>query len=222
MVFEILEFSWNIITNIYHAGGAKIRWVVWFWIAFIFLYVLLGKYDMIHKNSIISGRKRKKQNYFYTLHAYGLLTLVVEYGYYLGSWPTKIPIARTTMVIRLFSTLGFLLMAIGFIFVVMGRLYLNSFWGKDIFDYEEVKDSYKLVKENVYRLCRHPIYFGQICMCVGTALIVNNWIVFAFSVFMIVINMVRAKREDKYLEECFQNEWKEYKNATNFFIPLLF
>lgn len=221
-MWEFLSILWGIVTNVYHAGGAKTRWVIWFWVAFVFLYVLLGKYDTIHKQEIISSRRQVKQNYYYTLHCYGLVAIFVEYGYYLAEWPTKILIATTDVVIDLLSTIGFVLMVLGFIFVVLGRLFLNSFWGKNIYDYEEIKDSYKLVKENVYHLCRHPIYFGQVCMCMGTALIVNNWVVLVASILMLPINMYRAHREDKYLEEYFKNEWSEYKNATNFFIPLIF
>lgn len=221
-MWEALVILWEIINNVYHAGGAKTRWVIWFWAAFIFLYVLLGKYDTIHKNKIISSRKQEKQNYYYTLHCYGLVVAFVEYGYYLGEWPTKIPVAKTGVVINMFSTAGFGFLILGFAFVVLGRLFLNSYWGKDIYNYEDIKDSYKLVKENVYHLCRHPIYFGQVCMCIGTALVVNNWIVLVASVLMFLINMLRAWREDKYLEGYFKNEWSEYKNATNFFIPLIF
>lgn len=124
-------------------------------------------------------------------------------------------IAATEITIGLISTIGFIFMIIGFIFVVLGRLFLNSFWGKNIYDYGEVKDSYKLVKENVYHLCRHPIYFGQICMCVGTAFIVNNVYILLASILMIFINICRAYREDKYLKEYFKQEWNEYKDQCH-------
>lgn len=114
--------------------------------------------------------------------------------------------------------LGFGLLFVGFVFVLLGRLYLNSFWEKDIYSYED-KDNYKLVKENVYSKCRHPIYFGQICMCLGTVFVLNNWVILIFAALMIIMNVYRASREDEYLQKCFGDEWKEYKNKVNFFMP---
>lgn len=222
MTLEFLSIIWGVITNVYHAGGAKTRWVIWFWAAFVFLYILLGKYDTIHKKEVISNRKKAKQNYYYTLHVYGCVALLVEYGYYLSDWPTKILIVRPEGNVGFLSTFGFILMIVGFTFVVLGRLFLDSYWGKDIYNYEDVTIGYELVTKNVYHLCRHPIYFGQVCMCIGTALIVNNWIVLVASVFIFAINIIRARREDEYLSGYFKKEWDDYKDNTNFFIPLIF
>ena len=49
MNWDLVMAAIDYITHVYHAGGAKIRWVVWIWCAFVFLYWLLGKYDAIHK-----------------------------------------------------------------------------------------------------------------------------------------------------------------------------
>ena len=51
MSWDLLEIVLKFVVTIYHAGGAKIRWVVWFWAAFVFLYLLLGQYDAIHKRT---------------------------------------------------------------------------------------------------------------------------------------------------------------------------
>ena len=211
-----IVFVVNIIERVYHAGGAQVRWVVWIWCAFIFLYILLGKYDSIHKRNIYDHRKKEEKNYFYALHLFGVSTVVIEYGYLLEQWNVFIPMAGEKM-FGVAATVGFGLLIVGFAFVLLGRLYLNSFWGKDIYSYED-KDNYKLVKENVYGKCRHPIYFGQVCMCLGTAFVLNNWVILVFAVLMIVMNVYRARREDDYLQKCFGSEWVEYKNKVNFLI----
>lgn len=219
MNWDLIQAGIVFVTSVYHAGGAKIRWVVWIWCAFIFLYVLLGKYDSIHKKDIIEKRKKEQKNYFYTLHLFGAATAIIEYGYLLDHWDFFIPMAKGKM-ITVCSTFGFCVLFMGFYCVILGRLYLNSYWGKDIYNYDEIQH-YKLVKDSIYNACRHPIYFGQVCMCFGTALIVNNWIIFVFAVIMFIINALRAMQEDKYLKKCFQGEWEEYKKKVSFFIPFI-
>lgn len=212
-----IAFAWDYIKNIYHAGGARVRWVLWFWCAFIFLYIVLGKYDSIHKQNTLNHRKKKEKNYFYALHMFGVFTIVIEYGYLLEGWDVFIPIVGEKM-LGCAVALGFGLLVFGFVFVLLGRLYLNSFWGKDIYIYDE-NSNYKLVKENVYSKCRHPIYFGQVCMCLGTAFMLNNLIIVGFAILMIAMNVYRAIHEDKNLRKCFGSEWEEYKNKVNFFMP---
>ena len=219
MSLDLLYAGIDFLINVYHAGGAKIRWVVWIWCAFIFLYVLLGKYDSIHKKNIIEKREKKQKNYFYALHLFGVATAVIEYGYLLDHWAFFIPIAKDKM-IAVFSTFGFIVLVTGFCFVLSGRLCLNSYWGKDIYKYDATQH-YELVKERIYGACRHPIYFGQVCMCFGTALIVNNWIILVFAILMLIMNVFRAIREDKFLKDWFQDEWEEYRNKVSFFVPFL-
>ena len=218
--------SWDFIKTIidytikvYNAGGAKVRWVVWIWCAFIFLYVLLGKYDSIHKKNIIQNRKKEQKNYFYALHLFGVATVVIEYGYLLEHWAIFIPIAKDNM-IAVCVAFGYIVLVIGFCCVLLGRLYLNSYWGKDIYKYNDAQ-TYELVQECIYCICRHPIYFGQVCMCFGTALVVNNLIVLVFAVLMLIMNIFRAMREDKFLKDCFQDDWEEYRKKVSFFVPFL-
>ena len=217
MNWDLLELVIKFAVNIYHAGGAKIRWVVWFWAAFVFLYLLLGQYDAIHKRTILAHRHKKKKNYFYALHLYGICTAVLEYGYLLEGWPICYPMYNGKIKF-LWLSLGFALLAMGFVFVILGRLYLNSYWGKDIFTYEN-KNDYQLITDHVYSCCRHPIYFGQISMCFGTALVLNNYIFFFFAILMLFMNFFRANREDQELKECFGDVWKKYKDQVCFFFP---
>lgn len=217
MNWDIITVIIGFLSELYHAGGAKTRWVVWVWCAFIFLYVLLGKYDSIHRKDIIINRKMEQRNYFYALHVFGILTAVIEYGNFLDLWSIYIPILRSKT-LNIGSVLGFTILIIGFFFVLSGRLYLNSYWGKDIYKYDD-KQEYTLVTEKIYRICRHPIYFGQVCMCIGTALVQNNWIILFLSILMVCMNVIRAKREDHYLAKCFGEKWEEYHKKVSFFVP---
>ncbi len=220
MSWDFVNTAIDFITRVYNAGGAKIRWVIWIWCAFIFLYVLLGKYDAIHKKDIMKNRQKEQKNYFYALHVFGVITVVIEYGYLLNHWTVFFPIAAEHTMITVCSTLGFIVLVIGFCFVLLGRLYLNSYWGKDIYKYDE-SQCYELITECIYNICRHPIYFGQVCMCFGTALVLNNWIVLIFAILMLLMNISRARREDKYLKICFGDKWEDYQKKVSFFVPFL-
>jgi len=119
------------------------------------------------------------------------------------------------------TTLGFIVLFAGFFLVVWGRLYLNSFWGTHIYKYEnELATNYKLVTSKPYKICRHPIYFGQSCMVIGTALIFNNWAHVVLAILLIVVNIFRAIQEEIFLKETFTDNWEKYKNETPFFFPI--
>lgn len=184
-----------------------------------FLYLLLGTYDSIHKKSIMINRSKKRNNYFYALHLFGICTAVLEYGYLMEGWPVCFPVGKDRMYV-VCSGFGFVLLVIGFCFILLGRLYLNSYWGKDIYNYKNI-DDYKLIKDHIYGACRHPIYFGQVCMCFGTAFVLNNYVFLFFATGMLIMNIYRAKREDQALKECFRDEWEKYKEEVSFFIPFM-
>lgn len=169
------------------------------------------------KHTAPNSNRKEEKNYFYALHLFGVLSVVVEYGYLLEYWPVSLTLAREKMV-GIITASGYGVLLLGFAFVLLGRLYLNSFCGKDIYTYEE-KETYKLVQDNVYSLCRHPIYFGQVCMCIGTAFALNNGIIVAFAFLMLLMNLYRAEREDKFLQSFFGDEWEEYQKKVNFFFP---
>lgn len=218
LIAWILENVKNFLVDLYLAGGPQIRWVMFIWLAFAGVYALLGAYEHIHRKDIIKLRKKRATNYYYTLHAYLILTVVFEYGYLMYEWPVFYPIARKMQMV--WVTVGYGLLILGFLFVILGRLYINSFWGKDVYEYP-AECGYELVTRNVYGKCRHPIYFGQTCMSLGTALVLNNWLALAFSIALTAVNVTRAKREEKWLKDFFKEEWTEYKNETNFLLPFL-
>jgi len=218
MIIELFLLFWNFMSDMYHAGGASLRWVIWGWAAFLCLYFVLSRYDKIQRKEIIDKRTKKKTNYYYTLHLFGVLAASLTYGNLLSGWPIFIPIATSKITIQIWSVVGFLMLAIGLTFVMLARLYLNGFWGKDIYTYDT--SEYTLVKQNVYGKCRHPIYFGQTCMVIGTSLVINNYIVLGLAILLFVMNLFRARTEDKHLKELFGAEWEQYKDQVSFFFPL--
>jgi len=219
---DFVDIVYRFLTDMYNSGGAKVRWVDWIWAAFVFLYLIIGKYERIHAGPLLAKRTEYKRNYFLTLHAWGIAAIFFQYGHDLFQLPVKVPI--TVRFVGQITTAGFVILIIGFWFVVWGRLYLNGFWGTHIYQYAdaEIKNQYKLVTDKPYRACRHPIYFGQSFMVLGTGLVFNNWFHIGLAALLIAVNVVRAKKEEKFLEETFPTEWKKYKNKTPFIFPYIF
>jgi len=47
-IMDIINFVWLFLGDLYNSGGPRVRWVLWFWVAFLFLYLIIGKYERIH------------------------------------------------------------------------------------------------------------------------------------------------------------------------------
>jgi protein-S-isoprenylcysteine O-methyltransferase Ste14 len=208
-------------TEIYDAGGPAVRWIIWFWVAFVFLYWLLGKYEKIHSSNIIEKRESIKQNYYYTLHIYGVFGIIFLYGDKLGEWEICYHLVSGDGSQKVAYAFGIVFVILGLLFVIWGRLYLNGYWGKDCYMYDD-ESTYELVTEAPYKLCRHPIYFGQICMVWGTALALNNIMHYIFALIITAVNSLRAKNEDKFLHEIFGVKWEAYKDKTSWILPISF
>ena len=224
MNIDIIGILIRFIVDVYHSGGPILRWLVWIWVAFLYTYVLLGRYERINSKILLEKRTKEKKNYYHSLHAWGIITIILQYGYELFELPLNFPMAINNNSPLALIIIGFFCLTVGFSFVVRGRLYLNGFWGTHIYKYDETDDSevkYRLIQIGPYKLCRHPIYFGQSLMVLGTAFVVNNWLQLIASIALVLFNIFRAMREEKFLKENFEEEWTTYKDKVSFFIPFL-
>ena len=78
----------------------------------------------------------------------------------------------------------------------------------------------QLVKDGPYRYCRHPVYLGMTIAFIGMAIALRSWLgIISVLLLFLPSEIFRAKLEDAALSEKFGNEWDEYADNTNFFIP---
>ncbi|OJJ50519.1 hypothetical protein ASPZODRAFT_197404 [Penicilliopsis zonata CBS 506.65] len=84
----------------------------------------------------------------------------------------------------------------------------------------EHKEGHRLVTSGVYRLFRHPSYFGFFWWGLGTQLVLGN--VVCFAVYAVVLWRFfhsRIEREERFLVLFFGDEYRNYKQHTWVGIP---
>lgn len=73
----------------------------------------------------------------------------------------------------------------------------------------------KLVTEGVYKARRHPMYLGMTVMLLGFAVLLGTLTPFlVVLIFLIFMDVVYIRFEEKKLEATFGDMWKEYRERT--------
>jgi len=72
-----------------------------------------------------------------------------------------------------------------------------------------------LVKTGIYQYTRNPIYLSVIILFIGISLLINSIIMLLLIIPMfIILNEGVVKREEKYLQSKFGDEYADYKNSV--------
>ena len=112
-------------------------------------------------------------------------------------------------------TIGAIMVAIGAVINILGRLTLKNNWANHIKIYE----NHTLVMEGVYKIVRHPLYASIMLMLFGGSLVYRNWLSVLLTAFVFIPFMhYRAKQEEDLLQKEFA-EYKDYKNNVGMFFP---
>lgn len=120
---------------------------------------------------------------------------------------------KAEMVMAVFGTL---LIVVGTVVNIAGRLSLKENWGNQIRIYEH----HTLVESGVYHYIRHPLYASTILMMYGFSFLFANPVVFFVNTVIFMPFMVyRAKQEDVLLTVTFPETFPAYKSKTGLFVP---
>jgi protein-S-isoprenylcysteine O-methyltransferase Ste14 len=77
------------------------------------------------------------------------------------------------------------------------------------------EESSALVTSGVYRISRHPMYFGFVLILIGVAVIMGTLMPFlVIPVFAILIDTVFIRVEERMLEDKFGRAWLDYKRRV--------
>ncbi|MEX2144816.1 MAG: isoprenylcysteine carboxylmethyltransferase family protein [Candidatus Spechtbacterales bacterium] len=109
---------------------------------------------------------------------------------------------------------GLVFAVTGSVFASWARIYMGANW-RTVWDRHQQD---KLIIGGPWKICRHPIYAGTWLFGVGFELALQNWLFFGAIAMIVIISRI-AKREDKYLESRFGDEWREYAEQTPELIP---
>ncbi len=73
------------------------------------------------------------------------------------------------------------------------------------------QESTALITDGVYKISRHPMYLGFVCILAGVAILLGSltlWII--LPIFVIVMEMVFIRVEENMLAEKFGAAWRDY------------
>jgi protein-S-isoprenylcysteine O-methyltransferase Ste14 len=78
-----------------------------------------------------------------------------------------------------------------------------------------IRPAHSLQTDGIYRISRNPMYVGLALIYLGVACFAGNlWTLLLFPVLLIVVQEFVIKREERYLDAAFGNEYAEYKRRT--------
>ena len=69
-----------------------------------------------------------------------------------------------------------------------------------------------------FSIVRHPMYLGLILASLGSLMLYHTWTTLAYAVLAPLV-LLRARREEKVLEEEFGESWRSYCQHVPAFIP---
>ncbi|HEY6765706.1 MAG TPA: isoprenylcysteine carboxylmethyltransferase family protein [Candidatus Sulfotelmatobacter sp.] len=102
---------------------------------------------------------------------------------------------------------GSALMIIGIGLIATARYQLGS-------SFSVKPEARKLITHGVYSKIRNPIYLAGLIMILGLILIVQKPGLWIALVIVLLLQIVRARREGAVLEAAFGDEYREYRRRT--------
>lgn len=201
------------LADLWEAVPLFIRAVYICWIIYAVFYWVIRRYEKEH--DLVKTRQLANLNKAYSFYALLILTIVVD-RFVVPRTPgfhfTNDPALYESL-----ATLGYVLMSIGLLIVISARITLNGFWGGGIFIYDP---SFKeFVQSGLYRIVRHPVYFGQLLLALGMVFIMNIWALWFFPLGAAAFNVFRARAEEADLHKRIGDAYEKYRDKTHFMFP---
>jgi len=112
---------------------------------------------------------------------------------------------------------GLVITALGIGIAIYARLSLGSNWSGKV----TLKAGHELIRNGLYSRIRHPIYSGILAAMFGTALVrghLRGWI---GSGIVLASFYVKARREERFLQQEFGEAFDSHMRQTGMFLPKL-
>jgi len=115
--------------------------------------------------------------------------------------------------------IGIIFLIIGGIIMIISRIQLGKYGTPVVHTGEE----HRLVTKGLYKIVRHPMYFGAIFMMLGPYLAFRSiFVLIGMMILYIFLLKMRIQFEEETLIGTFGQEYKNYIRGTKKLIPFIY
>ena len=111
--------------------------------------------------------------------------------------------------------LGVAVTAAGIAFAIWARRHIGKQWSAEV----EIREDHELIATGPYASIRHPIYTGILLAMLGTAIIGGEWRGLVAVALATLGFWIKARKEERFLEQEFGAAYAEHRERTGFFLP---
>ncbi|MGH7246045.1 MAG: methyltransferase family protein [Candidatus Levyibacteriota bacterium] len=116
------------------------------------------------------------------------------------------------------QTTGFIVVLIGFSFLLAARIALAENWTSAV--EAHIKKDHKLITDGVYAFVRHPIYLGYTLLCIGSEMVAGSYLFISF--FVLFYHFYKqVKQEEALLLNHFGTQYEMYRKKTKMLLPFI-
>ena len=113
---------------------------------------------------------------------------------------------------------GMLTTIIGFAIAIVAAFTLKSNYSSTLV----IREGQKLIEHGLYRVVRHPIYFGIILAVVGIPVAAASVRGVLVMLLLVPVFLNRIRMEEKLLVQAFGDEYRAYRKKTKKLIPFIY
>lgn len=107
---------------------------------------------------------------------------------------------------------------VGLVFVLVAPVTLRKNYSFTLV----IRRDHELVTSGIYRIVRHPIYFGAILVALGLPIGTASWIALPPMLLLIPLVLYRMGIEERLLLEKFGDDYRAYMERTKRLVPFLY
>ncbi|MBD3228796.1 MAG: hypothetical protein GF329_11475 [Candidatus Lokiarchaeota archaeon] len=145
------------------------------------------------------------------------ILMIFDIYYLLMGWASVYFLLPTDWIF-FFQIVGLVLYVLGYTIYALGRIELGGMYS-DL--WEEVKIGEGIKKTGIFSKMRHPLYGGGVIFELGIVILFQTWLGLLLFIPLSIIMVRQAYKEEQWLIENYEDEYKAYMKKTWRFFPKL-